>query len=50
MSRIARVEGEIAIVPPFQAPSANQLRERLKRWGCLKMGWKPSPLDLTVRN
>ena len=30
MGRIARVEGEIAIVPPFQAPSADQLRERLK--------------------
>ena len=31
MSRIARAEGETAIVPPFQAPSADQLRERLKK-------------------
>ena len=33
MSRIARAEGEIAIVPPFQSPSADQLRERLKEMG-----------------
>ena len=33
MSRIARAEGETAIVPPFQAPSADQLRERLQKVG-----------------
>ena len=33
MGRIARAEGEIAIVPPFQAPSTDQLRERLKEVG-----------------
>ena len=33
MSRIARTEGEAAIVPPFQAPNADQLRERLKEVG-----------------
>ncbi len=33
MSRIARAEGEVAIVPPFQAPSADQLRERLQKVG-----------------
>ena len=31
MGRIARAEGETAIVPPFQAPSADQLRERLQK-------------------
>ena len=30
MGRIAQTEGEIAIVPPFQAPNADQLRERLR--------------------
>ena len=33
MGRIARAEGETAIVPPFQAPSADQLRERLQKVG-----------------
>ena len=33
MSRIARAEGETAIVPPFQAPNADQLRERLQKVG-----------------
>ncbi len=33
MSRIARTEGNTAIVPPFQAPSADQLRERLQKVG-----------------
>ena len=33
MGRIARAEGEVAIVPPFQAPSADQLRERLQKVG-----------------
>ena len=33
MSRIARAEGEVAIVPPFQASSADQLRERLQKVG-----------------
>ncbi len=33
MSRIARAEGETAIVPPFQVPSADQLRERLQKVG-----------------
>ncbi len=33
MGRIARAEGETAIVPPFQAPNADQLRERLKEVG-----------------
>ena len=33
MGRIARAEGEVAIVPPFQAPDADQLRERLKEVG-----------------
>ena len=33
MGRIARTEGETAIVPPFQAPSADQLRERLQKVG-----------------
>ena len=33
MGRIARAEGETAIVPPFQAPNADQLRERLRAVG-----------------
>ena len=33
MGRIARAKGEVAIVPPFQAPSADQLRERLQKVG-----------------
>ncbi len=33
MGRIARAEGEVAIVPPFQAFSAGRLRERLKEVG-----------------
>ncbi len=33
MGRIARTEGETAIVPPFQAPSPDQLRERLQKVG-----------------
>ena len=33
MGRIARAEGEVGIVPPFQAPSADQLRERLQKVG-----------------
>ena len=33
MGRIARAEGETAIVPPFQAPNADQLRERLQKVG-----------------
>ena len=33
MGRIARAEGEVAIVPPFQASSADQLRERLQKVG-----------------
>ena len=33
MSRIARAEGETAIVPPFQAPNADQLRKQLQKVG-----------------
>ena len=33
MGRIAWAEGETAIVPPFQAPSVDQFRERLKEAG-----------------
>jgi RNA polymerase Rpb2, domain 6/RNA polymerase Rpb1, domain 2/RNA polymerase Rpb2, domain 3 len=33
MGRIARAEGRPAIVPPFHAPSADELRERLARAG-----------------
>jgi hypothetical protein len=33
MGRIARAEGRPAIVPPFRAPSADELRERLARAG-----------------
>lgn len=33
MSRIARVEGEPAIVPPFHAPGDDQIRDRLRKAG-----------------
>ncbi len=33
VGRIAQTEGETAIVPPFQAPSVNQLRELLQKLG-----------------
>ncbi|MCH8289970.1 hypothetical protein IH992_02535 [Candidatus Poribacteria bacterium] len=38
MSRIARAEGKPAIVPPFQAPSREELRKRLKDAGLPKDG------------
>ncbi len=38
MGRIARLEEEPAIVPPFHAPSADELRERLKKTGLPEEG------------
>ncbi|MSR83436.1 MAG: hypothetical protein EXS58_11020, partial [Candidatus Latescibacteria bacterium] len=33
MGRIARAEGRPAVVPPFQAPTADQLQQRLRQAG-----------------
>lgn len=41
MGRIARAEGETAIVPPFQAPNADQIRERLQKVGLPEDGMEP---------
>ena len=38
MGRIARLEDEPAIVPPFHAPSTDELRERLKKAGLPEEG------------
>lgn len=38
MGRIARLEDEPAVVPPFHAPSANALRKRLKKAGLPEQG------------
>lgn len=38
MGRIARLEDQPAIVPPFHAPSADELRERLKKAGLPEEG------------
>ena len=38
MGRIARAEGKTAIVPPFQAPSADELRRRLAAAGLPESG------------
>jgi len=38
MSRIARAEGEPAIVPPFHAPTDDEIRERLRKAGLLENG------------
>jgi len=38
MGRIAKAEGRVAVVPPFQAPSADQLRQRLAAVGLPECG------------
>lgn len=38
MGRVARLEGEPAIVPPFHAPSRDELRERLAQTGLPQAG------------
>ncbi len=38
MSRVAIAEGDVVIVPPFQAPSASQFRARLARAGLSENG------------
>jgi hypothetical protein len=38
MGRVARVEGELAIVPPFHAPSRDELREQLAQTGLPQSG------------
>ena len=45
MGRIARVEGQVAIVPPFQAPSADQLRQRLAAVGLADCGMETLTLS-----
>ncbi|MCP4544139.1 MAG: hypothetical protein GY832_44070 [Chloroflexi bacterium] len=44
MGRVARVEGEPAITPPFHAPSRDELRERLTQTHLPESGMEPLTL------